>query len=287
MDADTASTTTHSMPSSTSNSTARFSKTLSMTSNASTTLSAPSNEILTNLDEKSCLTGLEFALTLLCTQSLLAMKDTNLSIREKQLIKRELSTELAVFHDFVRKRIMTDAKGPLYRKKHGIALIRVTKNSFEAVRVPVDRPVTAQPSTARYKPTMREKVIRQQHQTAAAAAHIQSTGSLKRPPVDLSPIVSGETSSTPRKLPIRATHLASSTPLEATERVMLKPHSGARLATFSESSVDTVDRSASEDTLFYDAVDCEAYTGLSMVQMVESDYLHLLSIVFMHICQHE
>lgn len=261
-----------------------------MTSNASTTMSAPSNEILTNLDEKSCLNGLEFALTLLCTQSLLAMKDINLSTREKQLIKRELSTELSVFHEFVRKRIMTDAKGPLYRKKHGVALIRTSKSSYGVERGPVDRPLVgpSTTTTTRHRPTMREKVIRQQHQTAAAAMtpHLQSTTSLKRPTIDLSPIVVGDSSSTPRKLPTRPSHLTSSTPLEPTERVMLKPHTG-RLATFSESSVDTVDRSDSEELLFSDAIDCDAYTGLSMVQMVESDYLQLLSIVFMHICQHE
>lgn len=260
-----------------------------MTSNASATLSAPSNEILTNLDEKCCLAGLEFALTLLCTQSLLAMKDLNLSVREKQLIKRELSTELAIFHEFVRKRIMTDAKGPLYRKKHGVAVIRATKSSYEAVRIPVERPTVGSSSTTRHRPTMREKVIRQQHQTAAAAMtpHTQPTTSLKRPPIDLSPIVLGDASSTPRKLPSRPTHLTSSTPMESTERVMLKPHTG-RLSTFSEASVDTVDRSSdSDDPVYYDAVDCDAYTGLSMVQMVEADYLHLLSIVFMHICQHE
>lgn len=259
-----------------------------MTSNTSTNLSAPSNEILTNLDEKACLTGLEFALTLLCTQCLLAMKDINLSTREKQLIKRELSTELAVFHEFVRKRIMTDAKGPLYRKKHGLAIIRATKSSYEAVRIPIERPVVGPAPTTRHKPTMREKVIRQQHQTATAAMtpHIQSITSLKRPPIDLSPIVVGEASSTPRKVPSRPAHLTSSTPLEPTERVLLKPHTG-RLATFSETSVDTVDRSDSEESVFYDTVECDAYTGLSMVQMVEADYLHLLSIVFMHICQHE
>lgn len=263
-----------------------------MTSNASTTLSAPSNEILTNLNEKSCLTGLEFTLTLLCTQSILAMKDCNLSTREKQLIKRELSTELAIFHEFVRKRIMTDAKGPLYRKKHGVAIIRATKTAFEAVRLPVvERPVAAGPAlTTRHRPTMREKVIRQQHQTAAAAMtpHIQpaTSQSLKRPTIDLSPIVVGDASSTPRKIPNRPTHLTSSTPLEPTERIMLKPHT-SRLPTYSESSMDTVDRSESEESVFYDTEDGETYTGLSMVQMVEADYLHLLSIVFMHICQHE
>lgn len=261
-----------------------------MTSNASASLSAPSNEILTNLDDRRCLTALEFALTLLCTQSLLAMKDINLSTREKQLIKRELSTELAIFHDFVRKRIMTDAKGPLHRKKRGVAIIRATQSSFETVRLSVssaskDRLPTVQPAN-RHRPSMREKVIRHQHQTATATAMTPaafSATSLKRPPIDLSPIVSDDQqASTPRKLASRT--LPSSTPLEPSERVMLKPH--ARVGFVDRTSVDTVDRTDSDDAIFYEADDC-AYTGLSMVQMVEADYLHLLSIVFSHICQHE
>lgn len=79
------------------------------------------NEYLTNLDSDLCFIGLEFVLTLLASQSLLALKDANLSQREKQLIKRELCTELSVFYDFVKKRILPDVArdDPLHRKKHG------------------------------------------------------------------------------------------------------------------------------------------------------------------------
>lgn len=253
-----------------------------MTSTSSNTQRTPSNEILSNLDEKRCLTALEFSVTLLCSQSILAMKDANLSIREKQLIKRELSTELAVFHEFVRKRIMTDAKGPLYRKKRGVEIIG-TQSPFEAMRtsaIPAqDRMVT------RHRPTMREKVIRQQHQSAAAAMtpHMASTASLKRPPIDLSPIVASEhaAASTIRK----TTTPTSSTPFQPTERIVLKPvYRGSASA---NSSMDTVDRNESDTDAINSEADVCAYNGLSMVQMVEADYLHLMSIIFLHICQHE
>ena len=72
-----------------------FSKSLSMTSVSSFTSTnaiALSNELLNHLDSKLCISGCEYVLTLLASQSLLALKDTNLSQREKQLIKRELST---------------------------------------------------------------------------------------------------------------------------------------------------------------------------------------------------
>ncbi|KAG4075361.1 hypothetical protein HA402_003152 [Bradysia odoriphaga] len=68
-----------------------FNKSTSLTMSTSTAL--PS-EILSNLDEKICFTALEYVLTLLASQSLLALKDIHLSNRNKQLIKRELSTEL-------------------------------------------------------------------------------------------------------------------------------------------------------------------------------------------------
>lgn len=99
-----------------------FSKNLSMNSVSSVVL-APSNEFLTHLNPRICLIALEFVLTLLASQSLLALKDENLSTREKQLIRRELSTELHSYHTFVKRIVLKDGSGTrsnLKRKKHGI-----------------------------------------------------------------------------------------------------------------------------------------------------------------------
>lgn len=77
------------------------------------------NEILSNLDGKLCVVALEYILTLLLSQSYLAIKDAHLSMREKQLIKRELSAELGVLNEFLKKKLSLEHIGTLHRKKHG------------------------------------------------------------------------------------------------------------------------------------------------------------------------
>jgi nuclear pore complex protein Nup188 len=84
-----------------------FAKSLSMSS-MSNSIIQPSNELLANLDSKICLSALEFLLTLLASQSLLALRSQSLTSREKQLIRRELSTELHCLHDFIKKKVLKD-----------------------------------------------------------------------------------------------------------------------------------------------------------------------------------
>lgn len=274
-----------------------FSKSLSMTSSTSNvTTTAPSNEILSNLDERLCVNGLEFVLTLLGSQSLLALKDPNMSTREKQLIKRELGTELAVYHDFVRRRLQNESKGPLYRRKRGIALLRSPysdQNDDDDDYAP-HQPVSQRTSSSsRQQHSMRVNVIRKLH---AQHANQQTTiptpqpqHGLKRPPIDISPI--GSALSTPHKV----SALPTSTPLDSGNRVILNPHS--KRVTFSEDSnkgkVANTDRSTSSiqhDENNDDEPTCagnEVYTGLSTVQLVESDYLHFMSNLFAFVCQNE
>lgn len=309
-----------------------FTKSLSMTSTTSSAAAvaaatAPSNEILSNLEDTKCLRALEFVLTLLCSQSLLALKDVALSVREKQLIKRELSTELAGFHDFVRKRIMSDARGPLHRKKHGVAFVRaIDGGGFEAVQqltsgagfsssFAADKNAAAA-AAARHRPSMREKVMRHQHAlNAASIPNAAVSGSLKRAPIDLSPIPSGTSSSTSHKTGMSSTDLPpSSTPIvsilsggnsgvgSTTTPLTTAQAIGSKRVTFpthltKTSAADNVDTGdgnekatvcgAHDRTVFVGHSDDATFTGLSLVQMVEADYLHMLSIVFMHICQHD
>lgn len=301
-----------------------FTKSLSMTSTTSSAAaSAPSAEILTNLDEAKCLRALEFVLTVLCSQSLLALKDHGLSVREKQLIKRELSTELAVFHDFVRKRIMCDARGPLHRKKRGVAHIRaMAEGGFEAIKqtghgassglTNAERAATV---SARHRPTMREKVMRHQHQlqaTTPSGGGGSTSGALKRASIDLSPIPSG--SDTPPSTAVATkrsgsdaaggTAASSSTPIvsilssgtaqsggsAAAKRVTFPTNPVMRAGETFVVDRDTVDTppdgGAYDETVYVGSEDV-TFTGLSLVQLVEADYLHLLSLVFMHICQHD
>uniref|UniRef100_T1GIK3 Uncharacterized protein n=1 Tax=Megaselia scalaris TaxID=36166 RepID=T1GIK3_MEGSC len=107
-----------------------FSKSLSTVSVSSTT--APPNELLSNLDSEMCLFALEHILSLIASQSLLALKNPYIGSREKQLIKREISTELITYHEFIRKKVLVDYrdhKDIWHRKKYGIQQIELQNDN--------------------------------------------------------------------------------------------------------------------------------------------------------------
>lgn len=240
---------------------------------ALSTLSATAtatNEYLINFDPELCFTALEFVLTLLASQSLLALKDINLSQREKQLIKRELSTELSVFYDFVKKRVLPEVArdDPLRRKKFGCRPLS---------KEPMDDAARQQPSGGSRKSVsnsdrMRINVMRKLHLTSQK-----------------SPSSSSPTSSTPFNMthqysPIGSTSggssrndrfdLPSSTPAQ--------PHSRQPMAT------DDNDGDQDQpDVQMYFEPDDPTFCELSCVQLVEEDYLHFLSNLFGYICHTE
>lgn len=200
-----------------------FNKSTSLTLSTSTAL--PS-EILSNLDEKICFTALEYVMTLLASQSLLALKDVNLSSRNKQLIKRELSTELHIFHDWVKKTLRTDLnKTPLHRKKHGLKMLSAVS------------------------PTDRIDLI---ENTVAVEVNVpRGPDSFFNSKQNLNVGKS-------------AGFLAESTP------IIPKP---------------TRERAQEAETTY--TVDTQVFNGLSMVKIVEEDYVHFLSNIFSLICQSE
>uniref|UniRef100_A0A182PSF0 Nucleoporin NUP188 n=1 Tax=Anopheles epiroticus TaxID=199890 RepID=A0A182PSF0_9DIPT len=280
---------------------AQFAKTLSMTSVSSYTSTNAitlSNELLTHLDPKRCVCGLEYVLTLLTSQSLYALKDTNLSQREKQLIKRELSSELLIFHDFVKKRILKDAKSILSRKKHGaVAIINdpnedegdrtsgPSKSSTDA-RTKSASQQTKKQSSSSAQHSMRINVVRkmhlqhQQHQDAEQPG--SSSGNV------LSPIAGGSSYSGGgggQDAPGRG----SSTPVL---RGILKPSSSASIkrVMFDDGLNETAKSMAyvepEDEPIFFEPQE-PRFTGLSHVQMVEEDYIHLLSNVLLMIGQSE
>ncbi|XP_055610232.1 nucleoporin Nup188 [Uranotaenia lowii] len=257
-----------------------FSKSLSMTSVSSFTSTnaiALSNELLTHLDSKQCISGLEFVLTLLASQSLLALKDINLSQREKQLIKRELSTELLTFHDFVKKRILKDSKEIFARKKYGSVPILNdnTDDNNDDDNENDPSPGTSKniPVVVPKKPdrsqSMRVNVVRKQH--------LQQAGT-----TPFSPIANARTELNPNK-PMSSTPTAP--------RGILKPSNTASIkrVMFDEGleSTKTFAYCGPEDEpIFYEPEESK-YTGLSYVRIVEEDYLHLLSNLFLIIAQSE
>ncbi|XP_038118197.1 nucleoporin Nup188 [Culex quinquefasciatus] len=235
-----------------------FSKSLSMTSVSSFTSTnaiALSNELLTHLDSKLCISGLEFVLTLLASQSLLALKDANLSQREKQLIKRELSTELLIFHDFVKKRILKDSKEILTRKKYGSVPILNSYDDDEDDNEDSRASPLQQAPPKKPDRSMRVNVVRKQHlqQTASTPKMSSSTPA---PRGILKPSTSG---------PVK--------------RVMFEDGLEAGMKTFAYAMPE-------EDPIYYEPEESK-YTGLSYVRIVEEDYLHLFSNLFLIISQSE
>lgn len=187
----------------------------------STSAALPS-EILTNLDEKICFTALEYVMTLLASQSLLALKDGTLSNRNKQLIKRELSTELHIYHDWVKKTLRTDLnKTPLHRKKYGLKMISTDSPSKKADK---------------------ESNVGRGSDTFFNRKELLNVGR-------------------------SAGFLAESTPI------------GPKSTSAPKSTPIDVETTQTVET--------QGFNGLSMVKIVEEDYVHFLSNIFTLICQSE
>lgn len=241
---------------------------------------ATTNEYLTNLDSDLCFVGLEFVLTLLASQSLLALKDVNLSQREKQLIKRELSTELSVFYDFVKKRILPEtARGdPLHRKKYGCLSMAFIKEQIDEMARHQTPGSGGSRKSISNSDRMRINVMRKLHLNQKSP----STSSPSTSPTgfnmtqQLSPIggaAAAAASSSAGRL-----DLPSSTPAI-----------GRRLVQHGDKDEDgDMDHDNQDDQVqhFFDPED-PTFCELSFVQLIEEDYLHFLSNLFGYICHTE
>lgn len=236
-----------------------FSKSLSMNSVSSSIVQA-SNELLSHLDTKISLMALEFMLTLLASQSLLALKNHRLSSREKQLIRRELSNELYCFHDLVKKKILKDSSKSVFcRPKLGISAI---------VNVQADE--EPQPGSSRV-PQRRSQDLRT---NVTRKLYLQHKSAPFEIPSTFSPIQHIQSQ---EHIPIDSTPLrSSSNPTTSTKRVGFDISGSSRKVTIHEDDEPYVVNRADP-----------SFTGLSYVKMIEEDYLHMLSNLFMFICQNE
>lgn len=238
-----------------------FSKSLSMNSVSSSIVQA-SNELLSHLDSKVCIVALEFILTMLASQSLLALKNHRLSSREKQLIRRELSNELHCFHDFVKKKILKDSsKSVLCRQKLGIFPM------VNQVDDDDDQPGPSRGSAQRRSQDLRVNVVRKLHLKQKTTFEIPSSFS---PIQHLQP----KDHITMDSTPLRSTgNPTSSTTIK---RVGFNiPEGGNKVSVQEDDEPYAVNRAD------------PSFTGLSFVKMIEEDYLHMLSNLFMFICQNE
>lgn len=266
-----------------------FSKSLSMTSVTSFTGPsgiAPSNELLSHLDRKTCVTALELTLTLLASQSLLALRSEHLSMREKQLIRRELSTELLQFHDFVRKKVSREM---WKRKKHGLVLMKsapaIEDDTLEHVDGGLDATLDKTPvpivKSIDHAKSLRVNLAKKLHQKHVVDTLFDTT-------VPISPIGKEK----PEMTAVKGTK-DQSTPLKS----ILKPTTSTsqkRHVMFETGNIiveeedEKKKKMCQDDEMVLMKPDTEPpYTGLSYVKIVEEDYFHFLSNLFVVVAQQE
>lgn len=262
-----------------------FSKSLSMTSVTSFTGPsgiAPSNELLSHLNKKGCVTALEMILTLLASQSLLALRSVHLSAREKQMIRRELSTELLQFHDFVKKKVSRET---WKRKKHGQTLMvsrHDTEDTIEEINQDLDATPVPIVKSSDHAKSMRVSLAKKRHQQFITDTLFDTT-------VPISPISMGKAEavlvkgakdqSTPLKSILKPT-----TSTSQKRHVMFEQETGDETKT--EESYKKMCQDEDEPVFFEPETEAP-YTGLSYVKMVEEDYFHFLSNLFVMVAQHE
>ncbi|XP_075969402.1 nuclear pore complex protein Nup188 [Anticarsia gemmatalis] len=218
------------------------------------------------LDERLVATALDATATLLASQALLAVRDPSVPARHKQLIRRELSSELTMFHDFVRKRILcaAHARPHLVRNKLGAwplgADEEETKRIEEArkERNPLseeddDRSLPPPPPPKRAShDSMREYILRKHYLDKCAQTPT------KGPP---SPVSHSTPTSDKKKEPSRSSKRVS-------------------WAETTRDSDESLDNSLQEIE--------PVYSNLTDVHInSDEDYFHFMSVVFLYICQTE
>lgn len=232
---------------------------------------AATNEYLTNVDADLCFIALEFVLTLLASQSLLALKDINLSQREKQLIKRELSTELSIFYDFVKKRILPEVARdePLRRKKYGCRAMTLSKEQLDEMSKQYASGNSRK--SISNSDRMRIKLMRKLHMNQKSpSATSPGTSAGFNMTQQFSPIGSSSSGFNTRN---ERFDLPSSTPAQSSTRRSINDDS-------------EIDQGQDEVQLFFEPED-PSFCELSLIQLIEEDYLHFLSNLFGYICHTE
>lgn len=269
---------------------ALYAKSIS-TISASTSV-IPANEFLANLDSRLCVTALEFVLTLLASQSLLALKDANLSGREKQLIRRELFTELSIYHDFVKKKILFESKEILCRKKFGCEQMRLhTDNDDDDENYDDgDEPYYVNRSTQSQATvgsdthrSMRVHVVRKLHlQQKQHKSPTSSTSGRISPRKSILNVSGRKSIGGSDGCVMTSTPTAGSPASSSLKRVNFEETPVICKRSFDDSvHVPVSDIENDGDCIeYYEDTTKSIYSSQSFVKLVEEDYFHILSVIF-------
>ncbi|XP_028175308.1 nucleoporin NUP188 homolog isoform X1 [Ostrinia furnacalis] len=215
------------------------------------------------LDERLVAGALEATATLLAEQALLAVRDASVPSRHKQLVRRELSSELTVFHDFVRKRILCAAHSRPHLVRSHLGAWPLPANEEETKRIEDARkdknlclcddesetPPPPPPKRAAHD-SMREYILRKHYLNKCAQ--------------------------TPTKGP--PSPVSHSTPASDKKKETSRSSKRVSWAETTRDSDESLDSSLQEIE--------PVYSNLTDVQINnDEDYFHFMSIVFLYICQ--
>ncbi|XP_016986154.1 nucleoporin Nup188 [Drosophila rhopaloa] len=234
-----------------------FSKSLSSVSISS--VSCPASELLSNMDGQLCLLALEHLLMLVASQAIYIIRSPDLEPRWKQIVRRDISNELVIFNEFVRRKVILDYKenrSPWLRRKHGHYKVKFAD------------PARSSPSSSRSLDIVRRSNTNTNELRVNVVRRLHLQQQQRTPPPhnfdmssELSPIVASQGAT------------MSSTLEHKDSRKRLYPAQQAGDA-FLE------DELAAIDLQFFPPPSEHGYCELSQVQMVEEDYLQLMSALF-------
>lgn len=221
--------------------------------------SGTSTGFILTANQRLVAAALEATTTLLAGQALLAVRDPHVPTRDKQLIRRELGSELTIFHDFVRKRILCAAHSRPYLSRTKLGTWPLVSDDDELQRIEESRKGDDYEETSIPPPpppkrvsqdSMREFILRKHYLDKCAQTPI------KDPPHPVS----------------------HSTP--TTEKKKKAPRTSKRVS-WAETTTDSEE--VTDTTL--EGTE-SVYSTLTDVQInKDDDYFHLMSIVFLYVCQ--
>ncbi|KAH8292589.1 hypothetical protein KR018_009705, partial [Drosophila ironensis] len=236
-----------------------FSKSLSTTSISS--VSCPASELLANMDGQLCLLALEHLTMLVASQGICVLRSQQVETRWKQIVRREISNELMVYHEFVRRKVIVDYRenrGPWMRRKQGIFKLKFHDPAKGFAAASSSRSTDIVRRSASAAKDLRVNVVRRQHlqqQLRTPSPH----------KFDMSHDISA---------------ISAQTGVQ-NAAAMVTPDSRKRLYpnimfgnTFLEEELATI------EVQFFPPVSDQGFCEQSQVQLVEEDYLQLMSFLF-------
>lgn len=250
-------------------------------------VNCPPNELLSNLDGELCLMALEHILTLAASQSMLALKNSLLPAREKQIIRREISSELLSYHEFVRKKVLVDYREHnkiWHRRKHGQVLMQQVDVTDLANTAGNTQQRTAIDTHRRPSSELRVNVVRRLHlQHLQQKTPAPTSGSTFEMSHIISPISSKAQQQTHQQPSASTPNLPRSALRRAGESTQDDQPKRVNIA----EEVCIMEDLQEEEEIVYFPPEEPKYSPLSYIQFVEEDYLHYMSNLFFVICQND